>query len=65
MGKLSYLAYLVRVDDKDGLEDELTDVALNSDISVQEAINQLIKEESSAISNEENKKEKDTTRQPR
>lgn len=64
MGKLSYLAYLVRVDDKDGLEDELTDVALNSDISVQDAINQLVKEESSAISNEE-RKEEDTTRQPR
>lgn len=64
MGKLSYLAYLVRVDDKDGLEDELTDVALNSDMSVQDAINQLVKEESSAISNEE-RKEEDTTRQPR
>ena len=64
MGKLSYLAYLVRVDDKDGLEDELTDVALNSDISVQDAINQIVKEESSAISNEE-RKEEDTTRQPR
>ena len=64
MGKLSYLAYMVRVDDKDGLEDELTDVALNSDMSVQDAINQLVKEESSAISNEE-RKEEDTTRQPR
>ena len=64
MGKLSYLAYLVRVDDKDGLEDELTDVALNSDISVQDAINQPVKAESSAISNEE-RKEEDTTRQPR
>ena len=60
MGKLSYLAYLIRVDDNKGLEDELTDVANNSDISIQEAIHQLIKEESSAIPNEENKKENNT-----
>ena len=61
MGKLSYLAYLVRVDDKDGLEDELTDVVLNSDMSVQDAINQLTKEESSAVSNEQRKQEENNT----
>ena len=63
MAKLSYLAYLVRVDDKDGLEDELTDVVLNSDMSLQDAINELIKQEgNNAIPNEE-RKEKDNTRQ--